>query len=159
MEIFFTRHENKKHTISCIRNDGTQTWMQCDDFFISHDLMHYAVETSLAYKSAFYGMLAGGVSITDFELPKAQRKFQLTPEAIITEHLVNLLTIEMAQGKLDDFYKVLAESFINNDNTIIPPPLSNHQLETIRDLYSKLIQQWYDLPAGEKMILHFEQEK
>ena len=157
MEITFTKGNNKKHIISCTRKDATQTWMHCDDFFIAHDLAHYAAETSLGYKSSFYGMLAGGVSITDFELPKAQRNFLLTQEAIVMEHLVNLLTIEMQQGTLSDLNKVFAESFTNNDSVIEPPVFSTGQLEAIRNLYTSLMKQWYALGEEEKMVLHFEE--
>ena len=103
MEISFTRNGINNHIISCRRMDGTVTWMQIDSFFIIHDLCHYAVESILELNNAFYGMLASGTAITDFELPKEKRTFRLTEEAIFTEQIVNLLTIEYSQGPMEDF--------------------------------------------------------
>ena len=73
MTIAFSKKENKQHTLTCTRTDGSQTWMQVSDFFVAHDLMHYATETVLQYKDAFYGMLNRGINITDFEKPKSER--------------------------------------------------------------------------------------
>ncbi|HRI19780.1 MAG TPA: hypothetical protein PLA68_02450, partial [Panacibacter sp.] len=109
MEIRFSK-KNDKQVISCKRKDGSTTWMQSDDFFIYHDLLHYAVETTMEFKNAFWGMLAGGVSITDFELPKELRPFTYSEEALAAESIVNLLAMERITGPLNDFNSVLDEA-------------------------------------------------
>ncbi len=81
MEIIFTKHANNSNHISCKREDGSTTWMKCTDFFIRHDLMHFALETTFNFKNAFYGMIAGGISISDFNLPKEERTFIISDEA------------------------------------------------------------------------------
>lgn len=107
MEIIFTKKEEGQHLINCKRIDGTETWMKVSTFFVMHDLMHYALESEFGFNSAFYGMIENGVAISDFELPKENRKFELTQEAILAEHLVNLLLIECTQ----EFLKISKKNY------------------------------------------------
>ncbi|MEP6700297.1 MAG: hypothetical protein ABJA85_03240 [Bacteroidota bacterium] len=157
MEISFTKNSGKSHIISCRRNDGTVTWMQNSSFFITHDLCHYALETKLGLKKAFYGMLAAGTDINDFELPKDQRTFQLTEEAILAEQMVNLLTIEYSQGRIENFVSMLNEICHRDTNLSKLPDIKTETLDEIRNLYNGLMNQWVLLPEEETMILKFEE--
>lgn len=65
----------------------------------AHDQGHFAMEKVLGFKNAFYGMIARGANIEDFELPREQRPEEvipenLRPEALISEHFVNLLMVK-----------------------------------------------------------------
>lgn len=155
MTISFSKHSNKQHTLSCTRNDGSQTWMQVSDFFIVHDLTHYAVETELNYKKAFYGMLNNGVNISDFEKPKHERTVVLTEEAIITEHLVNLFAIDYNQGAIENFNAMLLESIEKENISYKAPQLSNEQLTSIRSTIKHYMLQWNKLPDGESLTLNY----
>ncbi|MBI1780129.1 MAG: hypothetical protein HYR66_01985 [Sphingobacteriales bacterium] len=155
MTISFSKRSNKQHTLSCTRNDGSQTWMQVSDFFIVHDLTHYGVETILNYKNAFYGMLNNGINISDFEKPKQERTVVLSNEAIVTEHLVNLFAIEYNQGTLNDFNSMLADSIQKENTHYKSPQLSREQLNSIRSAIKNYMMQWYELPDGESLTLNF----
>src|SRR5437773_9860909 len=56
-------------TLACLRSDGTRTWGKEHPFFPVHDITHYAVESVLAFDQAFFGLIATGWSIDDFEKP------------------------------------------------------------------------------------------
>ena len=155
MEISFSKKGSGHHIISCKRKNGTVTWMHSDSFFILHDLCHYAVETGLALKKAFYGMLAAGTDINDFELPKEKRTVEFTEEAIWTEQLVNLLTIEYSQGKMEHFINTLNE-VCGKNNIDMPPAINYEKLDQIRHSFKILMNQWHLLPEGETMTLIFE---
>ena len=155
MIITFLKKENKQHTLTCARTDGPQTWMQVSDFFVAHDLMHYATETVLQYKDAFYGMLNSGINITDFEKPKSQRTVVLSEQAIIAEHLVNLLLIEHNQGAMADFNETLLLSFAADNPEIKPEEFSGEQLQKIHDVFNEQINKWYNLATGETLVLNF----
>jgi hypothetical protein len=155
MEISFTKNSGKSHIISCRRNNGTVTWMQNSSFFITHDLCHYAMETKLGLKKAFYGMLAAGIDINDFDLPKDQRTFQLTEEALFAEQMVNLLTIEYSQGCIENFSEKLKEILIKDKYVSAPPVIKPEQLDEIRSFYETLMNQWVLLPEGETINLNF----
>ena len=93
MEILFSKTASEDHIFSCKRKDGSVTWKHVSAFFMLHDLCHYAVETTLPLKNGFFGMVAAGTDISDFDLPKEQWKFQLTDEAIFAD-TSNINTLE-----------------------------------------------------------------
>ena len=155
MTIAFSKKENKQHTLTCTRTDGSQTWMQVSDFFVAHDLMHYATETVLQYKDAFYGMLNRAINITDFEKPKSQRTVVLSEQAIIAEHLVNLLLIEHNQGLVADFNETLLLSFAADNPEIKPPVVSEETHKKIHNIFSEQINKWYKLATGQTLVLNF----
>ena len=84
--------------LSCTRADGTVTWQRQQGaqglFFPRHDLTHYAVETVLEYRSAFYGLIATGWNISDFGPPWPRG--QMPEEAGVAELIVGFLDAERA---------------------------------------------------------------
>lgn len=155
MKISFTKGKSNNHIISCKRDDETITWMHIDSFFVTHDVCHYAVEKGLALQNAFYGMLASGTDINDFELPKAKRIVELSDQAVFAEQIVNLLTIEHNQGRMNNFIDVLNE--VCKGNVMSPAsPIVKEKLEQIRHSFEMLMNQWDLLPEDKSMILVFE---
>src|SRR2546429_508258 len=57
--------------LTCTRDDGTCTYVKPRQgaFFVPHDLMHYAVETTLGLRSSFFGLIAQGRSLVSFDEP------------------------------------------------------------------------------------------
>ena len=157
MEISITKKKDKDPVISCMRKDGSVTWMRADSFFVMHDLCHYAVESILEIKKGFYGMLAAGIDINDFALPKDQRNFELTDEALLAEHLVNLLVIEHNQGRLDDFMGTLRSSYSINDGILTARAVEEQKINEIRIKYGQLLQQWKSLPIPGSLLLEFKE--
>ena len=67
MVIQLTKNKAKPNIIKYIRDNGTETWMYSDDFFVRHDLSHFILESVLGYHTAFNGMINQGMDIRDFE--------------------------------------------------------------------------------------------
>ena len=109
MSLTIQLHKKKEGTVilKCIRKDGSTTWAKLHQGMAHHDLAHIAIEKSLGFKRAFYGMLASGVAISDYELPDIEKPDilkgeNLPKEALIAEHLVNLLCVDyFDNGDLD----------------------------------------------------------
>ena len=156
MEINFTK-PNSDQVLSCKRKDGSATWKHIIPFFISHELCHVAVETTVPLKNAFFGMVAAGIDIGDFDLSKEQRNFQLSEEAILAEHLVNLLTIEFAQGEMGNFLEILSAIYDEQVGTGLHKIINEEKLKEIRSRFNELVQQWGSLPENNTMTLLFEE--
>ena len=154
MEILFTKNISGDHILSCKRKNGSVSWKHVSSFFIIHDLCHFAVETLMPLKKAFYGMVAAGTDISDFDLPKDQRKFELTEEALFAEQLVNMLTIEYSQGRMENFIEIFTS--INDAGSNKALPIDDILLEKTRNLFNQLIQKWNSLKDSETMTLSFE---
>jgi len=157
MEIKLTKNASGDHILSCKRNDGTITWKHVSNFFISHDICHYAVETVVPLNNAFFGMVAAGTDIENFDLPKDQRNFQLGEEAILAEHLVNLLTIEISQGKMENLLEVFSGIYEEHVGTKLYQLITEIKLEEIRHKLSDLVQKWRLLEETKTMTLIFNE--
>ena len=156
MLLQITKHTDKPHIISYRRDDGTVTWMKADDFFVQHDLSHYAIEKTLGYSTAFMGMLNNGMDIKDFENREKRLRLTITAEACYAENMANLFLIEAVRDKFDDFNAVLASSFANMQQPIKPPVLTETELNAVRQYLKTLLAQWRQLTSGQTMTLSFE---
>ena len=131
--------------------------MNLDNFFLHHDMLHYAVETTMNFRSAFYGIIASGISISDFGLPKHQRNIQLSSEAIYAEYIVNLFMAEGRQSKFEDFNTKLNEGLQHGKNLMPPMSLTTDQIKSIYLTYADLSERWDGLTDGESISLQFKE--
>ena len=146
LTVQFHKEEGKPVILKCIRKDGSATWSKIHPNTEYHDLAHIAIEEVLGFRNAFYGLIASGFNIQDFELPEAQKPsalkgINLPEESIITEHLVNLLTIEKFNGPLSNFIAQASQILREHDLTF-PQNLNEDTLDRIRSHFNNLIVQW-----------------
>lgn len=156
MEMRITKNSDKPHLILYTGNNGTATWMHTDDFFVRHDLSHYAIEKTAGYTTAFMGMLNNGMGIRDFEDRQKRLSMTITKEAWYAANMANLFLIEIAQGNFDDFNKVAAEAFANMGLGFPFPAISPALVNATRDYLRQLLNAWQQLPAGKTMVLNFD---
>jgi hypothetical protein len=156
MEILFTNSGDGASVLTCKRNDGSVTWKRTDPFFIYHDLCHYAVETVLPLKNAFYGMVGSGTDISEFDLPKEQRAVIITDEAVFAEHLVNLFVTDHVQGRIEDMQKMIISICGKNGGAVFLPLLTTEKTEEVRNKYNELVRQWKSVPEKKSLQLFYE---
>lgn len=125
--------------LRCVRDDGSVTWQKQDRhaaFFAFHDLTHFAVETTLAIRRGFFGLVAEGWEIDDTTGKGARGP--LPQEAGRAEHLVGFFDVERASGTMwtvAEFNEFGAQ-------------LTEEQIVAIRNRRSELFEQWATVPAG-----------
>jgi hypothetical protein len=155
MLMRITKNTGKPHVIKYIRDNGTETWMYSDDFFVRHDLSHFAIESVMEYSTAFNGMLNGGMDIKDFEDKEKRAKLTVTDEACYAENMSNLFLTEIMQGEFEDFNAVQQQSFIAMNAQCQAITLSDERIQTIRNYLRQLLDQWNEMPVGQTMELTF----
>ena len=64
LTIRLTKGRDSRSVLTCTRPDGSTTWSKVSDYFPTHDLAHYAVETTLGISRGFYGLILEGWDIT-----------------------------------------------------------------------------------------------
>ncbi len=148
----------ESHTLTCIREDGSSTWSKVSPATIFHDLGHYAVESVLGYQSAFYGLVKNGFNIEDFEAPREERKRELMPknlptEALVTEHLVNLLLVYIDNFDAISFSNTLCN--VLKEARLPKLEIYTQDLEKIFIEYKRLRESWNILHPGEAINLDF----
>ena len=147
--------------LSCIRADGTTTWQrqegQLGRFFPLHDLTHLAVESVLAFRRAFFGLVAEGWDISDFGKP--DRKVDMTDDAGIAELIVGLFDLERRTGEragADELNERLVSYYEDHRLPVPAFRLSDPQVEEIRTVRAEFFSHWHALPAGEALVLPFD---
>ena len=155
MQLRITKNSDKPHSLLYKRDNGTETWMSAGEFFVRHDLSHYAIEKTLGYTTAFMGMLNDGMDIKDFEDRDKRLRIPLTAEGVYAENMANLFLMEIVQGGVEDMNQVIADSFIAMGRPLRPVRLSDAELTAVRSLLRQLLGDWNVLPVGQTMILEF----
>lgn len=159
MVVTLTKLEVKPHVLRCVRDDGSATWFQASasnaEFFAAHDLSHFAIETVLGYRTAFYGLVAAGRDLDDFGSQGGvadTRKY--SDEAIHAEEAANLMLLAVREDyDFDGFWEILTMA---HDSAVSPlPSVSREQFDAIKAKLSELLEAWRALAIGESLSLEF----
>ncbi len=159
MKILFKKGKNKEDVLHCCRADGTDTWAKIADGMMVHELIHWAVEKELDYHSAFYGLLAKGYDITDFERSSASKPLELKgrhlpAEAIWSEHIVHMFTLEFFEGsELENISTEIDHNIRSSGHK--GPVISQSDLDSIRKTMQAILSEWNALPAGHEIHRKF----
>ncbi len=152
------KKDPKAPVITCIRDDGSATWsrMPYGGFFPRHDLMHYAVETTLGFREAFFGLIASGRTIESFNEPGAARHLSL--EAQCTEFFVDQLEREHRFGESSsaDEFNAMVTTSMTRGGAEAPLPVSQKQLDSIRARFVELLARYDALPDGKHLELKWK---
>jgi hypothetical protein len=147
--------------LTCTRADSSVTWQrqegQLGRFFPLHDLTHYAVETSLGFTEAFYGLVASGWDMSDFGRESTRGK---APEqAFLAELIVGFFDLERATGVIetaDDFNDKIVTWYVDNKRPVPSFRLTEADVEKIRSVRAEMFAKWRALPPGDALEIPFE---
>jgi hypothetical protein len=143
--------------LTCIRDAGSVTGVKPRQglFFVRHDLMHYAVETTLELREGFYGLVAGGRSIESFADPGTAKN--LPAEAITTEFIVGLFDqiANFGENPSAEHVNQTLRAMLSHRETPNFQGLTGNAIRTILERFNSLLVRYYDLPEGDRMELRF----
>jgi hypothetical protein len=141
------------------RADGTTTWQKrtgpTAEFFAVHDLTHYAVETTLGYRGAFYGLVASGWDLSDFGPPWPRGALPI--EALAAEVIVGLFDTQRAAHERLSATQCndAARSYFDAHGAPSPIHVTDEALDQVRSLLSDLVWRWHAVRPDETMELSF----
>jgi len=159
LTIRFKKKRDGTATLTCLRRDGTSTGQRSGGFFVGHDLGHYAIETTLGLRSAFFGMLARGWDIADFGTPWPRGPFP--PDAVegltLAECAAGMLDQERAGVPMRSVEEVNygLELALAQAGRTLHRRLTETELGRIRATHAELAARWKSLPPGETLDLPF----
>lgn len=159
LTIRFTRRADGAVLFELRRADGSSTWQKrrgpTADFFAVHDLTHYAVETTLGFDRAFYGLVAEGWDLADFGTPWPRGP--LPPEAVPAEVLVGCFdTARAARVPLTaEACNATAASYFGNAGPPASVSVTDDVLSRVQQRLSELVWRWHTLPPREVLELPF----
>ena len=149
------KRSDKPDTLTCLRDDGTSTWMVERPGFVFHDLAHYAVETTFRWRAGFFGLVASGWELRDFgHDPETGHKlrFPSPPPAVNVEYVVGLFQNERrGVTRPEDFYPALALVC-----AAPPAEVTAERIARVRGEIERLYGEWTAVPAGGSLELPFQ---
>ena len=167
MQIALTPHGDREQ-LRIVRSDGSQTAFSiARKGVVSHDLVHFCVESVLGMKRGFWGCVAAGEDPAAIqERAKAgghaSAKRATTPDAALVEllqaeRLVECFEAESWCRTIDD-EGLLAMARAGWDASHVPPfALDPAQLAAIRARLSELGSRWKQLERGQSLELLWEE--
>jgi hypothetical protein len=147
---------DKPGTLTCLRDDGTTTWQRSTSYFAYHDLIHYAVETTLGYWNAFLGLVAKGRDLDSFGT-KNGVKDVYTAEEGWAENIAGAIQWLTASSSPTLSNEEILTWLVKSAEAqaISPPCITAEQIGQIREKVRMLHARWDGLPPGGVMELTF----
>ncbi len=163
--IRIKKNKDGSASLACVRSDGSTTWQRQDGklgaVFPPHDLTHYAVETTLGYRRAFYGLIAEGWELSDFAAPWPRGP--VPAEAREVEIFVGALDVDrmsMQRRSLAEFNdQVRFGASREPGKAFSPRELTDDELSSVRTRLTDLFARWAATEPGSTLELAFDAGK
>jgi hypothetical protein len=156
LRLRFALKRDGTPVLSVTRRDGSVAWQRQTHFFPVHDLTHYAIESVLGLRQAFWGTMADGWDFGDFGSPWPRGRMPNEPQALLAECIAGFLDRAALTGQ-DDAASLnahVAELFAQRG--MAPPrTVTDAEFARIREMRRELAARWHALPAGEAFELEF----
>lgn len=155
LAIKITKGRDGPAVLTCTRPDGTSTWSRVSEYFPTHDMTHFVIETTLRVPSAFYSLVLDGWDISDFAAKGVSKT--IPPQANLVEALVGRLQRDLmansdfTAASYNDEVAAVLEGIGNPERR----PVTENELETMRTQLRELLDRWVALGAGESLRLIF----
>ena len=155
LSIKITKGRDGPAVLTCTRPDGTSTWSRVSEYFPTHDMTHFVVETTLRVPKAFYSLVLDGWDISDFAVKGAPKT--IPPQANLVEALVGRLQRDLMANS--DFtaatYNEEVEAVLAGIDNPERRPVTEDELEVMRARLRELLDRWVALGPGESLRLIF----
>ncbi len=138
LRLRFKKKNDGTAVITAVRPDGTSTYH-------IHDFSHYVVESYFGFSRGFYGLLAEGWNIDDFE---TGARGPIPADAALPERLAGAVSMNVATPHR------YSASDINF--TVGQDAVTESQLSEMERTLANLCSQWRALPPGETLELEIE---
>ncbi len=154
LTLRFTRVSPDRHRFEYRRADGSGEAIEMETrSFLTHDLVHYAVESEAGLKGSFYGILA---RIGGYEELSVAGGAALGGEIAITERIVGMLQGAQGEADLDEAaFQAQATEYLELFDERAPRWFTPAFVAAVRERLRQLTGRWKATSFGETMELEF----
>jgi hypothetical protein len=153
MRIVFRKVSDERHVLEIDREDGRREQVECETrSYLTHDLLHYAVETEAALAGGFWGNLAAGRTLREMNDRTAGAMSAGAEEMAVIERLVGALSMAVKGRSATEMVAALgmhAEAL----GTTNPAWLTEAFVGSVQERMKKLLGHWKATLRGGEMEL------
>jgi hypothetical protein len=149
MRIVFRKITDERHELSVCR--GSESWetVECDTrSYLTHDLLHYAVESEAGVQSGFWGRLAAGATLAEMN----DRTRSMGDEMAAIEQVVGALTASVKGRSAGEVVSTMRR-FGSSLGATLPPWLTERFVLAVQERMRQLLGRWRATPRGSVLEL------
>lgn len=152
MRILLTKISDQRHALELIRSDGSRESVELiTREALFHDLLHYAVESSLRMQGGFWGTLASGKTMADMNDRTGESVKENADTLYAVEGIVGMMSGVMAMPVDEALAKL--RWFSESQGQKPPDWCTESFVAEVSERMRRLQGQWKATPYGESMEL------
>ena len=153
MRILLTKLSNTHHALEVVRTDGSRERVELvTREFLFHDLLHYAVESSMGTQGGFWGALAGGKTFADLNDRSGAAMKGSSAGLAYVEMVVGMMTGAVKQGEASAPEVVASlRGYHAALGVELPAELNEDLVAQVRERMRRLQGHWKATPYGRTM--------
>lgn len=153
MRIAFRKLTDERHELAIVRDDGARETVTCETrSYLTHDLLHYAVEREARLTTGFWGTLAAGATLARMN-DREQPAPSAAPEELATiERFVGAFSAT-AKGRPPAEVLEGMRRYAESLGTAPPAWLTDRLAVAVDERMRRLLGQWRATPRGAEMVL------
>jgi hypothetical protein len=149
MRILFRKLTDERHELSISCELGSWESVECETrSYLTHDLLHYAVEGEAGVQSGFWGRLAAGASLAEMN----DRTRPMAEEMAAIEQVVGALTTSVKGRSAPDVVAGM-NRFASSLGKALPPWLTERFVLAVQERMRHLLGRWKATPRGSVLEL------
>jgi hypothetical protein len=150
MRILLTKVSDQRHALEIVRSDGSRETVELvTREALFHDLLHYAVESSLPTQRGFWGTLAGGRTMADLNDRTGVSVKENAETLYMAERIVGIMSSVMKMPVDQAFAKLCW--FSESQGQELPEWCTERFVAEVSEHMRRLQGQWKAIPYGESM--------
>src|SRR4030095_10503712 len=156
MRIRLTKHSDDRHTLEIVRTDGTRESAELvSREFLFHDLLHYAVESTIGARDGFWGALANGKTMGDLNDRSGKAMADLSGSIAGIEAIVGMMTGVVKGGAPADQAIASIRSYCELLGQAIPGWCTASFVIGVRERMRRILGRWKAIPYRQTMEIEW----
>ena len=149
MRIQFRKLTDERHELAVSRDPASWERVECETrSYLTHDLLHYAVEAEASLQTGFWGRLATGATLAEMN----DRTRSMDDEMAAIEQVVGALS-ESVKGRPAAQIVAGMNRFAASLGATLPAWLSESFVLAVQERMRQLLGRWKATPRGATLDL------
>jgi hypothetical protein len=149
MRILFKKLSNERHELAISRDLASWETVECETrSYLTHDLLHYAVEAEAGVQSGFWGRLAAGATLAEMN----DRTRSMGDEMATIEQVVGALTTSVKGRSAAEVVAGMTR-FASSLGSTMPLWLTEEFVRAVQERMRQLLGRWRATPCGSALDL------